>query len=141
MKILNGNAIKVLAAALMLVDHIGFMWGIIPLSCIGRLSMPMFAFMIAEGCRYTKNKTLHFALIFVLAVVCQAAYAIVSPHYYYLSILVTFSISILLIYALQYFKKCLFDENVKTFEKISAGLLFAAAVFATYALNAIRWAL
>ena len=89
MRILSGNSIKILAAALMFIDHIGFMWGIVPLSCVGRLSMPLFAFMIAEGCRYTKNKFLHFSMIFSLGVICQIVYFFFAPKFYYLSILKT----------------------------------------------------
>ena len=65
-RVLNANALKFLAAALMLVDHIGYL--LFPqalfLRIIGRLSFPLFAFAISEGCRYTKNKTKHFLLIF-----------------------------------------------------------------------------
>ena len=87
MRILNANEIKIIAAVLMFIDHIGFMWGIVPLSCVGRLSMPLFAFMIAEGCRYTKNKFLHFSMIFALGVICQTVYFFFAPqfnHFFYL---------------------------------------------------------
>ena len=137
MRILNGNTIKILAAALMLVDHIGVLWGIMPLCYIGRLSMPLFAMMIAEGCRYTKNKPLHFAMIFTLGVVCQVVYQIVDPTFYYFSILITFSISILLIYLLQYMKKQWFDKQVSILEKLVLSLAFLAAVFTVYALCSV----
>lgn len=138
MRILNANEIKIIAAVLMFIDHIGFMWGIVPLSCVGRLSMPLFAFMIAEGCRYTKNKFLHFSMIFALGVICQTVYFFFAPQFYYLSILITFSISILLIYALQYFKQTLFSKETKLLEKIAAGLSFAAAVALVFALNQVE---
>ena len=122
LRILNGNGLKLLAAAFMLVDHIGVLLfpDILWLRFIGRFSMPLFAFMIAEGCRYTKNKCKHFLLLFGLGVVCQAVYIIFDPTNVYLGILITFSISTLIIYALQYAKLCIFEENAKTSKQINA---------------------
>ena len=56
--ILNGNHLKLIAAFSMLLDHAGILLfpQIRMLRIIGRLAYPIFAFMIAEGCRYTKNK-------------------------------------------------------------------------------------
>ena len=55
---LSGNALKIIGAITMLIDHMGVVLfpGIAILRIIGRISFPIFAFMIAEGCRYTKNK-------------------------------------------------------------------------------------
>ncbi len=120
LRIFNGNGLKLLAAALMLIDHMGMMlfpdtlW----LRFIGRLSMPLFAFMIAEGCRYTKNKCKHFFLLFGLGVLCQIVYILFDPTNLYLGILITFSISTLIIYAIQYAKTCFFEEESKTSKKL-----------------------
>lgn len=137
-RILNGNALKLLAAALMLIDHIGYLLypNVQVLRDIGRVSMPLFAFMIAEGCRYTKNKFTHFALMFLLGVFCQLVYFFFDGSLY-MSILITFSLSVMMIYALQYFKKTLFDREEKLLVKIAAGLVFAASVFVTYLVNRI----
>jgi hypothetical protein len=55
---LTGNQLKLIAAGAMLADHVGLMF--FPeaelLRIIGRLAFPIFAFMIAEGCKYTRNK-------------------------------------------------------------------------------------
>lgn len=136
-RVLNANAIKFLAAAFMLADHIGFLWNIPFLRILGRISMPLFAYMIAEGCAYTRNKLKHFLMIFLLGAICQLVYAIVSPNEIYLSILITFSISILLVYSLQYFKNCLFCENVGLIKKILSGAIFFVAVALTYYINQI----
>ena len=137
LRILNGNGLKLLAAAFMLVDHIGVLLfpDILWLRFIGRFSMPLFAFMIAEGCRYTKNKCKHFLLLFGLGVVCQAVYIIFDPTNVYLGILITFSISILIIYALQYAKKCFFGEEAKTSKQVLASGLVLALVAASYVLT------
>lgn len=101
-RFLSGNALKLIAAASMLLDHIGFMF--FPhsalLRILGRFAFPIYAFMIAEGCRYTKNKLRYFLSVFVLGAACQIVYYLFSGDTY-LNILLTFSMSILLIYALQ----------------------------------------
>ncbi|MBQ8005101.1 MAG: hypothetical protein IJ303_02170, partial [Clostridia bacterium] len=60
----------------MLADHIGMIFfpNIQIFRIIGRLAFPIFAFMIAEGCRYTKNKARYFFTVFVLGIICQTAY-------------------------------------------------------------------
>ena len=135
-RILNANALKFLAAAFMLVDHIGLiffpqelLWRI-----VGRLSMPLFAFALSEGCRYTKNKTKHFFFLFALAVFCQIVYYFFDDGNLYMSILVTFSLSVLTIYSLQFFKKTLFAEHTDSLDKGLSFALFATVVFCDYAL-------
>lgn len=102
---LSGNILKLVAAAAMLVDHIGVVFFPYNLTfrMIGRLAFPIFAFMIAEGCHYTKNRARYFLGIFLLGALCQAVYFFVSGDTY-LNILLTFSCSIPLVYLLQEWK-------------------------------------
>ena len=55
---LTGNQLKLIALVTMTIDHIGMQ--LFPrvrlLRIIGRLAFPIFAYMIAEGCRYTRNR-------------------------------------------------------------------------------------
>ena len=55
---LSGNQLKIIAMLTMLVDHIGVQLfpECIILRIIGRLSLPIFAYMIAEGCLHTRNR-------------------------------------------------------------------------------------
>lgn len=134
LRIFNINTIKVLAAVFMFIDHLGLMLypDLLWLRMIGRLSMPLFAFAIAEGCRYTRNKWKHFFLLFGLGAVCQAVYTIVDPNNLYFGILITFSFSTLMIYAMQFAKKCTFEKERKWWKSTLAWLLFAALVAWTY---------
>ena len=126
---LSGNALKILAALFMTIDHIGVV--LLPqnllLRIIGRLAMPIFAFMIAEGCKYTRNRRKYFGMVFGLAVACQIVYAFVDSSLY-LSILFTFSLSILTIYALQYWKQQ---------KSALSALVFLGTVVGVYVLNRI----
>ena len=100
--VLTGNHLKLLAALTMLLDHVGVLLfpQVLLLRVIGRISYPVFAFMIAEGCHYTRNKLRYFLMIFGLGVSCQLVYYFVSGDTY-LNILLTFSFSVLLIFLLQ----------------------------------------
>ena len=133
---LTTNALKFIACFCMLVDHIGYVFfptSLYILRVIGRISMPIFAFFVAEGCKYTKDKTKHFLLMFGLGVFCQIVYFFVL-HSLYMSILITFSLSILMIYALQHFKKAIF-EGKKLFHQCMAGGIFLFSVVAVYLFN------
>lgn len=104
--LLSGNTLKLIAAAVMVVDHVGVLFfpQVMLLRIIGRLAFPIFAYMIAEGCKYTKSRRRYFLTVFVLAVICQLVYYLFDGSTY-MSVLVTFSLAILVIYALQFFRE------------------------------------
>ncbi|MBO5130227.1 MAG: hypothetical protein J6B95_07785 [Oscillospiraceae bacterium] len=101
----SGNALKIIAAVSMLLDHIGVVLfpRVVMLRVLGRLALPIFAFMIAEGCRYTKKRLRYFLMVFGLGALCQIIYYVYDRDLY-MCILVTFSLSILVIYPLQNLK-------------------------------------
>ncbi len=98
---LSGNLLKIFACAVMLVDHMGLILFDNNIVCriIGRLAFPIFAFFIAEGCFYTKNKLRYFLQIFILGVLCQLVYVIACGDWFF-NILLTFSFSIALIFSI-----------------------------------------
>ena len=119
---LTGNQLKLIALATMTCDHIGVQ--LFPqltiLRIIGRLALPIFAYMIAQGCRYTRNKTRYLLTIAAVALVCQIVYFFAMGSLYQ-CILVTFSLSICLIFVLnKAFKTPSFQNS-----------FFAALVFTT----------
>lgn len=70
---LDGGALKGIAAALMLTDHVGAI--LLPevpvLRCVGRLAFPIFAFFIAEGYDHTQDFGRYFRRLAILAVVSE----------------------------------------------------------------------
>ena len=100
---LNGNALKMIALIAMTVDHVGAL--MYPnndaLRIIGRIAMPIFAFMIAEGCFYTRKKLKYFLLVFGLGLICVAGYYFGNGKFYF-NILITFSFSIAIVYAVNH---------------------------------------
>lgn len=123
--ILNGNHLKLIAAFTMLLDHAGIL--LFPrlkiLRILGRIAFPIFAFMIAEGCRYTRHKLRYFLMVFGLGVACQLVYYVTSGDTY-LNILLTFSCAILLIYLMQAAGR---TQNWK--QQFLWSAIFAAGIF------------
>ncbi len=127
---LSACALKILACLFMLLDHIGVMLlpDVLWLRVVGRLAYPLFAYFIAEGCRYTKNKSRRFLSVFVLGIVCEAFYML-SGAPYYGNILLTFSASILLIYLLSAVKKSIPISKLRFALTLCAFLLSLVAVY------------
>lgn len=99
---LTGNQLKLIALLTMTVDHIGLFF--IPANSmlyiisrmIGRLAMPIFAWMIAEGCRYTKNRLRYLLTLSGFGIFSQAV-EYVFQNSLHMCILITFSLSVVLI--------------------------------------------
>ena len=124
-KLLNNNILKIIACISMLIDHIGMI--LFPeikiLRIIGRLAFPIFAFMISEGFKYTKNKGKYFLTIFITGCVFQIMFSIITNSFL-LNILLTFSVSIILLITLQEYKRVLFSKKSTNRDKIQATFLF-----------------
>lgn len=98
---LSSNVLKIIALIAMTVDHIGFL--LLPqyeiLRIIGRLSFPIFSYMIAEGCRYTKNRKKYLLIMAMLGIAFQVVY-FVADHSLFQGVFISFSLGIALIFAI-----------------------------------------
>lgn len=109
----------------MTLDHVGaylfpqVTW----LRIIGRLAFPIYAYMIAEGCRHTRSMGRYLGSLAAMAAVCQVAY-FVAMGSLYMYIMVTFSLSVGLIWLLK------FAESRKQ-DLLSRGLV-VLGIFAVY---------
>lgn len=103
---LNSNALKIIAMVTMFLDHFGMIFfpDIDTFRIIGRISFPIYAYLISEGCKYTSNRKLYFLRIFGLGLICSTVFIIVE-RYVYMCVLITFSLSILLIYLIDYVRE------------------------------------
>ena len=127
LQFLTGNQLKMIAAASMLLDHFGLLFFPYEMGfrIAGRLAFPIFAFMIAEGCRYTRSRWRYWGMIASLAAICQAVYYFAAGDTY-LSVLVTFSLAIPVVFALREWQ-----QN----RSWGLALLVAALVAAVWQLN------
>ena len=100
-RLLTNNQLKILALIAMTADHVGLQllpqFGI--LRIIGRLAFPIFAYMIAEGCTYTKNRKRYLLTLAVMAALFQIVYFVAMDSVYQ-GIFVTFTLSVALIFAI-----------------------------------------
>ena len=120
---LSNNQLKIIAMIAMFIDHLGVQCfpNVEIFRIIGRLALPLFAYMIAEGCFYTKNRTKYLLLISALGIACGVVFYIAEQSLYQ-GILITFSLSILTIFSI--------DKIVKTrkIKNVLLGILGLAVV-------------
>ena len=75
-KILSSNTLKTIAFISMVIDHVGLVFfpTVIAFRIVGRLAFPIFAFMISEGARYTKNRLAYFLRMLICGILFNAVY-------------------------------------------------------------------
>lgn len=101
---MNAFHIKVLAIVLMLIDHIGlfFFPQEVIFRVIGRLSFPLFAWLIANGARHTHNINAYTIRIFLFALLSQIPYVLANDQtgfsYANLNVLFTLGFGLLAIF-------------------------------------------
>ena len=116
----------------MLVDHIGMLFfpRLTILRIIGRIAMPIFAYMVAEGCRHTHSRVKYLTCLSICLVVCQIDY-FVGTKDTDLCILATFFLGAAMTFCLQDAKRHLFDPNASFGKKLLWCSLFTASVLCT----------
>lgn len=121
---LSNNMLKIIGAVSMVCDHMGVI--LFPeaeiLRIIGRLAFPIFAFLIAEGAKYTRNKLRHFLMLSLFAGAIQLVYSLYLGSTLEMNVMVTFTLSLLIIYALDALKIAIFEYDTPLFKKIFCAL-------------------
>lgn len=94
-------SLHILAMALMLCDHL---WAtMFPylewMTCIGRIAFPIFAFMIAEGFYYTRNRKKYLLRMFIFALISEIPFNLIMTsswiNPFHQNVLFTFCLGIL----------------------------------------------
>lgn len=103
---LDGGALKGIAAALMLTDHVGaiLLPEVLALRCVGRLAFPIFAFFIAEGYAHTRDFGRYFRRMAILAVVSEIPFNLENGAVFDLTrqnVLFTFCLALLTLRGLE----------------------------------------
>lgn len=128
--IFSNNTLKIIAAVAMVCDHVGALLfpKVTILRIIGRLAFPIFAYLIAEGAKHTKNKLRHIIVFASFAAVVQLGYFIFNPSIE-MSVLVTFTLSLLMIYALDGLKNAFFAVKPSKRKIALSAALFIGSVW------------
>ncbi len=125
---LSNNALKIIAMASMLIDHVGLI--LFPqhqiFRIIGRIAFPIFAYMIAEGCFYTRKRKKYLLMIAGLGIMCQLVSTITTGSLYQ-NILITFTLAIITIFSIDNFLK---KKNMPSF--LLMALTVASVIFVSY---------
>lgn len=121
---LNNNQLKLIAMITMTVDHVGMMLfpEITLLRLIGRLAFPIYAYMIAQGCRHTRSMPKYLGSVAAMALACQVVYYIAMDSVKQ-SIMVTFTLSIAL---------CILAKLVVERKAVWTQVAFGAGVIAVF---------
>ncbi len=128
--IFSNNMLKIIACITMLIDHMGVI--LFPtvsiLRIIGRIAFPIFAFLLAEGCFYTRNKLRHLVVMSGFAVVMQVVLYIATGMTDF-SIFIHFSIAVGLCYIIDFIDIFIREKKVlMTVLLIVCTLLLASSI-------------
>ncbi|MGH7204320.1 MAG: TraX family protein [Candidatus Levyibacteriota bacterium] len=99
--------IKVLAIVTMILDHMGlfFFPHFVILRLIGRISFPLFAWLIANGARHTHNGNLYLLRLTLFAIIAQIPFImanqLLDPSFFELNVLFTLSFGLIAILFIQ----------------------------------------
>ncbi len=130
---LSGNLLKILAMLVMTVDHYAVlfhpydMWWRFP----GRIAFPIFAFFIAEGFRYTKNRLRYFLTLAIAGVTFQVVYVLFTGGEMR-NIFITLALSLVPLFFFDLSKKVLLDKTAKIYKKILYPLTFPISIALLY---------
>lgn len=133
-KFLSNFDLKILAIITMTIDHIGaIMYPNIDIfRIIGRVSFPIFAFLLVEGFNHTSNKLKYFLRLLLFAVITQPLYDYAFNNHE-LNILFTFSLSFLLLSSIEFIKKII-NKYSKGIENYLYKTVFYSLIYILFVL-------
>ena len=109
LQILESFHLKIIAMVIMVIDHIGAYiipysspW-YLPLRCLGRISFPLFAFMVVEGIHYSKKPLMYLLRLFILGIIIDLG-TLIALGSYPGCVLTTFVFGGLIVYCLEKLK-------------------------------------
>ncbi len=73
---MSALALKLIACAAMLVDHIGYFWQIEIFRAVGRIAFPIFLFLIYNGYRHTASRVRYALRLGIFALLSQIPFSL-----------------------------------------------------------------
>ncbi|MBO7219090.1 MAG: conjugal transfer protein TraX, partial [Clostridia bacterium] len=89
---MNRNVLKIIALITMIIDHVGFCFfpDIIWFRVVGRIAFPIYAFFIAQGMYYSRNKQKYITTLFLFGVLAELPYMFLNNNIFKLNVMFTF---------------------------------------------------
>lgn len=153
----SGNSLKILAVVCMFVDHFTYnMWnsvlfnaiadrGMDPMliyyigRSIGRISMPIFLYMVSVGYEKTSNKKKFLSRMIIFAIIAEPCFdlGLFRTIYYpeYQSVMLTFSLAVGGLYLGELVYDRLSKSNNKNIGTVLRCVVYAATVYLSYLLH------
>ncbi len=75
---MSALVLKIIACVAMLIDHIGYFWNITAFRIVGRLSFPIFLFLIYNGYRHTSSVRRYALRLAVFALISQIPFSLAA---------------------------------------------------------------
>lgn len=94
--------LRLIACAAMLLDHIGYAYGIADLRVVGRIAFPIFVYLIYNGYRHTSSPVKYALRLGVFALVSQVPFALFCHYTNYFqngNVFVTLLMALLCVWA------------------------------------------
>lgn len=148
---MNSFHLKLIAVITMVIDHIAAV--LIPqhtvayfvMRCIGRISFPIFCFLLVEGCYHTKNVKKYAMRLFLFALISEIPFdfAVYGTPFYakHQNIFFTLAIGLVVIASMK-FVEIKFGQNILAINCLDAvivmvGCIISNAVLADYSMFGI----
>ena len=130
---LSGNLLKIIAMVLMTIDHYAVLFHPYDINwrIPGRLAFPIFAFFIAEGYRYTRNRLRYFLTLAIAGTVFQVVYYLFTGGGMR-NIFITLALSLIPVFFFDISKKALLDKTSPLWKKILFPTAFVLVMVALY---------
>ncbi len=107
----RNDTLKIIAMISMLVDHIGVLFfpGIMIFRTIGRISFPIFAFMLARGYRHTSNRKRYQFRLLLFGIISQIPYIFLNygltANYFHFNVILFLLYSTFVLFVLEQMQK------------------------------------
>ena len=99
---MNALLLRILACLCMLLDHIGYAWGIGALRAVGRLAFPLFVFLIYNGYTHTSSRSRYALRLGLFALLSQLPFCLFlgyESYWYKGNVFVTLLLALLCLWA------------------------------------------
>ena len=80
---MSALVLKIIACVAMLIDHIGFQYGIMAFRAIGRIAFPIFVYLLCNGYKHTSNRRRYALRLAVFAILSQIPFSLFCYGVYF----------------------------------------------------------